>query len=214
MLGVLLQLIFGVAALDLGDRWAGRSRRPTRSGAGSAPWCAPTTCSSCSCISGFLVALPLLVARYGGLDFLMSNLPATHFVWHGGNPAAVHLRLVPDRAPGPGRADVLPARLRRGGREGRAAGRLDLDRRSGCCSTSSRRPRASTRARSCRTSPIRSPRIPSSRWSSSRPWCGGSSTWASRDRDVDRGRVHVHRRRELRPRPPVAVAPESATSRA
>ena len=34
---------------------------------------------------GFLVALPLLVARYGGLDFLMSNLPETHFVWHGGN---------------------------------------------------------------------------------------------------------------------------------
>ena len=34
---------------------------------------------------GFLVALPLLVARYGGLDFLRSHLPATHFVWHGGN---------------------------------------------------------------------------------------------------------------------------------
>lgn len=34
---------------------------------------------------GFLVALPLLVARYGGLEFLTANLPHTHFVWHGGN---------------------------------------------------------------------------------------------------------------------------------
>lgn len=34
---------------------------------------------------GFLVALPLLVARFGGLDFLRGALPSTHFVWHGGN---------------------------------------------------------------------------------------------------------------------------------
>ena len=34
---------------------------------------------------GFLVALPLLAARFGGLDFLRANLPASHFVWHGGN---------------------------------------------------------------------------------------------------------------------------------
>jgi len=34
---------------------------------------------------GFLVVLPLLVARYGGLSFLHQNLPPTHFVWHGGN---------------------------------------------------------------------------------------------------------------------------------
>ena len=34
---------------------------------------------------GFLVALPLLAARFGGLDFLRGHLPATHFVWHGGN---------------------------------------------------------------------------------------------------------------------------------
>jgi SSS family solute:Na+ symporter len=34
---------------------------------------------------GFLVALPLLAARFGGLDFLRSHLPVTHFVWHGGN---------------------------------------------------------------------------------------------------------------------------------
>ncbi|MGE5177680.1 MAG: sodium:solute symporter family protein [Bacteroidota bacterium] len=35
--------------------------------------------------AGFLVALPLLVARYGGLGFLVTHLPHTHFVWHGGN---------------------------------------------------------------------------------------------------------------------------------
>jgi SSS family solute:Na+ symporter len=34
---------------------------------------------------GFLIALPLLVARYGGLEYLHRALPATHFVWHGGN---------------------------------------------------------------------------------------------------------------------------------
>jgi SSS family solute:Na+ symporter len=34
---------------------------------------------------GFLIALPLLAFRYGGLDFLRAHLPATHFVWHGGN---------------------------------------------------------------------------------------------------------------------------------
>src|SRR5262245_57580670 len=34
---------------------------------------------------GFLVALPLLVARFGGPSFLHANLPPTHFVWHGGN---------------------------------------------------------------------------------------------------------------------------------
>lgn len=35
--------------------------------------------------TGFLVALPLLAARFGGLDFLRAHLPASHFVWHGGN---------------------------------------------------------------------------------------------------------------------------------
>lgn len=34
---------------------------------------------------GFMIALPLLAARYGGLGFLHRTLPATHFVWHGGN---------------------------------------------------------------------------------------------------------------------------------
>ncbi len=34
---------------------------------------------------GFLIALPLLATRYGGLDFLHRALPSTHFAWHGGN---------------------------------------------------------------------------------------------------------------------------------
>ena len=34
---------------------------------------------------GFLIALPLLWFRFGGLGFLRAHLPATHFVWHGGN---------------------------------------------------------------------------------------------------------------------------------
>ena len=34
---------------------------------------------------GFLVALPLLAARHGGMGFLGAHVPATHFVWHGGN---------------------------------------------------------------------------------------------------------------------------------
>ena len=36
---------------------------------------------------GFLVALPLLASRHGGLDFLRAHTPPTHFVWHGGNPS-------------------------------------------------------------------------------------------------------------------------------
>jgi solute:Na+ symporter, SSS family len=34
---------------------------------------------------GFLIALPLLAVQYGGFEFLRSHLPATHFIWHGGN---------------------------------------------------------------------------------------------------------------------------------
>jgi SSS family solute:Na+ symporter len=36
--------------------------------------------------AGFLVALPLLVYRFGGLEFLRDHLPTTHFEWTGGNP--------------------------------------------------------------------------------------------------------------------------------
>jgi SSS family solute:Na+ symporter len=35
---------------------------------------------------GFLIAVPLLAVRHGGLDFLRAHTPQTHFVWHGGNP--------------------------------------------------------------------------------------------------------------------------------
>jgi SSS family solute:Na+ symporter len=39
---------------------------------------------------GFAVIIPFLVARYGGLDFLRANLPASHWTWHGGNdPQAI-----------------------------------------------------------------------------------------------------------------------------
>lgn len=34
---------------------------------------------------GFLIALPYLALKHGGLGFLHANTPATHFVWHGGN---------------------------------------------------------------------------------------------------------------------------------
>lgn len=35
----------------------------------------------------FLIILPIAYFNYGGLPFLKSNLPANHFVWHGGNGA-------------------------------------------------------------------------------------------------------------------------------
>jgi SSS family solute:Na+ symporter len=38
--------------------------------------------------AGFFVMLGFLVARHGGLPYLVAHLPATHFVWHGGNPPA------------------------------------------------------------------------------------------------------------------------------
>jgi SSS family solute:Na+ symporter len=34
---------------------------------------------------GFGAMLLLLVLRYGGYDFLVAHVPATHFTWHGGN---------------------------------------------------------------------------------------------------------------------------------
>jgi SSS family solute:Na+ symporter len=38
--------------------------------------------------TGFLILFGFLVARHGGLGFLHGSLPATHFTWNGGNPAA------------------------------------------------------------------------------------------------------------------------------
>lgn len=35
--------------------------------------------------AGFMVALPFLGMTYGGLSFLQSKVPTTHFAWHGGN---------------------------------------------------------------------------------------------------------------------------------
>jgi len=35
--------------------------------------------------AGFVILMIVLVARYGGLDFLVSQLPETHLTWHGGN---------------------------------------------------------------------------------------------------------------------------------
>jgi len=38
--------------------------------------------------TGFAMMLGVLVTRHGGLPFLHAHLPATHFQWNGGNPAA------------------------------------------------------------------------------------------------------------------------------
>jgi SSS family solute:Na+ symporter len=35
---------------------------------------------------GFIIMVCFLVAKHGGLPFLQQRLPATHFLWHGGNP--------------------------------------------------------------------------------------------------------------------------------
>jgi SSS family solute:Na+ symporter len=40
---------------------------------------------------GFVVIVCFLVAKHGGLGFLTTHLPATHFEWHGGNPASAIL---------------------------------------------------------------------------------------------------------------------------
>lgn len=34
---------------------------------------------------GFIMLLVFAVAKYGGVGFLVDNLPASHFTWHGGN---------------------------------------------------------------------------------------------------------------------------------
>ena len=36
--------------------------------------------------AGFIVMVAALVARHGGLPFLVAHLPPTHFQWNGGNP--------------------------------------------------------------------------------------------------------------------------------
>lgn len=38
--------------------------------------------------AGFIVIFVFLVAQHGWLGFLHAHVPATHFTWHGGNPAS------------------------------------------------------------------------------------------------------------------------------
>lgn len=84
MLGVLLQLLFGwslPAALLVGTFFA--TAYSFRGGLRSVV--RADNLQFVLMYAGFLIALPLLVARFGGLPFLHASLPATHFVWHGGN---------------------------------------------------------------------------------------------------------------------------------
>jgi SSS family solute:Na+ symporter len=84
MLAVLLQLVLGwgfLPALLLGTffstAYSLRGGLPSVVGADRVQFVLMFT--------GFLVALPYLAAQHGGLDFLRAHVPATHFVWHGGN---------------------------------------------------------------------------------------------------------------------------------
>lgn len=86
MLGVLLQLMFGwgfLPALIVGTffstAYSLRGGLPSVVGADRVQFVLM--------FAGFLIALPYLAATHGGLDFLRANVPATHFVWHGGNTA-------------------------------------------------------------------------------------------------------------------------------
>ncbi len=85
MLGVLLQLMFGwslVPALVVGTVVSvGYSLR-----GGLRSVVRADNVQVVLMYAGFLIALPLLAHRYGGLEFLRARLPETHFVWHGGNP--------------------------------------------------------------------------------------------------------------------------------
>jgi SSS family solute:Na+ symporter len=84
MLGVLLQLLFGWSlptALLIGTFFAtaysfrGGMRSVVRA----------DNLQFVLMYAGFLIALPLLAVRFGGLSFLHASLPEAHFVWHGGN---------------------------------------------------------------------------------------------------------------------------------
>ncbi len=84
MLAVLLQWVFGwgfLPALLLGTffstAYSLRGGLPSVVGADRVQFVLM--------FAGFLVALPFLAIRHGGLGFLEAHVPATHFVWHGGN---------------------------------------------------------------------------------------------------------------------------------
>ncbi|HSQ60553.1 MAG TPA: sodium:solute symporter family protein [Acidobacteriota bacterium] len=86
MLGVLLQLMFGwgfLPALLVGTffstAYSLRGGLPSVVGADRVQFVLM--------FAGFLIALPYLAATHGGLEFLRAHVPATHFVWHGGNAA-------------------------------------------------------------------------------------------------------------------------------
>jgi solute:Na+ symporter, SSS family len=84
MLGILLQLMFGWSfhtALLIGTVVAtGYSLR-----GGLRSVVRADNVQFVLMYAGFLVALPYLAWRFGGLEFLRANVPPTHFVWHGGN---------------------------------------------------------------------------------------------------------------------------------
>jgi SSS family solute:Na+ symporter len=84
MLGVLLQLLFGwplavsiVAGTILATGYSLRGGLRSVVRADNAQFVLMYL--------GFLIALPLLAFRFGGLGFLRTHLPATHFEWSGGN---------------------------------------------------------------------------------------------------------------------------------
>ena len=84
MVGVLLQLIFGwqlVPAVLVGTFFA--TAYSFRGGMRSVV--NADNVQFVLMYLGFAIALPYLAARFGGMDFLKSHLPHTHFVWHGGN---------------------------------------------------------------------------------------------------------------------------------
>ena len=84
MLGILIQMIFGwslVAAILVGTfvSTAYSFRGGMRSVVNA------DNVQFVLMYLGFLIALPLLAVKFGGMEFLKSHVPATHFVWHGGN---------------------------------------------------------------------------------------------------------------------------------
>ncbi len=84
MLGVLLQLIFGwqfLPAVLVGTFFA--TAYSFRGGMRSVV--NADNLQFVLMYLGFVIALPYLAVRFGGVEFLKSHLPPTHFVWHGGN---------------------------------------------------------------------------------------------------------------------------------
>lgn len=84
MMGILVQLLFGwdfLPALIVGTLFS--TIYSLRGGLRSVV--AADRLQFVLMFAGFLVALPFLAWTHGGLAFLQAKLPATHFVWHGGN---------------------------------------------------------------------------------------------------------------------------------